>query len=127
MNPCLPAPPVPRTERGMSESIQWAVLLPVLLLGVLGIIQAGIVLHARTAAHHAALAGAEAQSLSGQGSGVAERVARDVASQAGLLDVQVRVGGAGQVAVDVEARVDSFFPIGPRTVHAHAEMPREEP
>lgn len=127
MNPCLPAPPVPRTERGMSESIQWAVLLPVLLLSVLGIIQAGIVLHARTAAHNAALAGAEAQSLAGQGSGVADRVAREVAGQAGLLDVQVRVGGGSQVAVDVEGRVDGFFPVGPRTVRAHAEMPREEP
>jgi hypothetical protein len=36
-----------RDERGLSESVQWAVLWPALMLVTLGIIQAGIFLHGR--------------------------------------------------------------------------------
>jgi hypothetical protein len=36
-----------RDERGLSESVQWAVLWPALMLLTLGIIQAGIFLHGR--------------------------------------------------------------------------------
>ncbi|MDN5565044.1 MAG: pilus assembly protein, partial [Luteococcus sp.] len=61
-------------ERGLSESLQWAVLLPVVMLTVLGIIQSGIWLHGRSVAANAALAGAEAQALSGAGGGTGARV-----------------------------------------------------
>lgn len=120
--------PGSRTERGMSESVQWAVLTPVVLLAILGLIQTGIWLHGRTAAANAALAGAEAQSLSGASGGAGERVARRVAEQAGLLDVQVNVGrGQREVSVEVSARVDSFFTVGQTRVHSRAVMPQEEP
>ena len=46
--------PVPRrTERGLSESVQLAVVWPVLLLLTLGIIQSGVWLHARNVAERA--------------------------------------------------------------------------
>ena len=42
------------SERGVSESTQWALLIPVVMLVVLGTIQAGIWLYARTVAGQAA-------------------------------------------------------------------------
>lgn len=114
-------------ERGLSESLQWAVLMPLLMLAVLGIIQSGIWLHGRSVVANAALAGAEAQALSGAGGGTGARVAREVAERGGLRDVQVEVGGGRDVAVTVSGRVDSFFTAGRSTVSARAEMPREMP
>ncbi|MFZ2261164.1 TadE-like protein [Luteococcus japonicus] len=114
-------------ERGLSESLQWAVLLPVVMLTVLGIIQSGIWLHGRSVAANAALAGAEAQALSGAGGGTGARVAREVAEHGGLREVQVQVGGGRDVSVAVTARVDTFFDLGRSRVIAHAEMPRELP
>ena len=46
------------SERGLADSLQWAVLVPALLGLVLGTIQTGIWLHGRTVASDAALAAA---------------------------------------------------------------------
>lgn len=116
-----------RDQRGLSESVQWAVLMPLLLLMVLGISHAGIWLHGRTVATQAALAGAEAQSLAGASAGVAERVAGTVATDGGLREVAVSSHRSGdEVVVDVRARVDSFSPWGPTGVRSRATMPLEE-
>ncbi|MEL4356530.1 hypothetical protein AAEX62_01260 [Luteococcus sp. H154] len=77
---------------------------------------------------HAALAGAETAALAGDGGGSGERVAREVAEQAGLREVSVAIGGgATEVSVQVSGRVDSFFGPGRSTVKAQAVMPREGP
>ena len=47
------------SERGSSESTQWALLIPALMLVVLGTIQAGVWLHGRNVAAQAASAAAE--------------------------------------------------------------------
>lgn len=108
--------------------MQWAVLTPLLLLVVLGGIQTGIVLHGRSVAANAALAGAQAQSLAGAGSGEAQRVAEEVATDGGLRDVRVQVSQDTSVEVDVEARADDFAGLpGLSTIHAHAAAPVEEP
>lgn len=115
-----------RAQRGLSESVQWAVLTPLLLLVVLGIVHSGIWLHGRNVAANAALAGAEAQSLSGAGSDVGGSVARDVAQRGGLRDVQVSSSrSGGEVVVVVTGRVDSFYSLGTTEVSSRAEMPEE--
>ncbi|MEL4504766.1 TadE/TadG family type IV pilus assembly protein [Luteococcus sp. H138] len=115
-------------ERGLSESVQWAVLMPLVLLAILGLIQSGIWLHGRSAAANAALAGAEAQALHHAAGGTGERVAREVAEGAGLLDVRVAVAaGPQEVSVEVTGRVDTFFVIGTTQVRSRAVMPQEGP
>jgi len=115
-------------ERGLSESVQWAVLAPLVLLALLGVVHAGILLHGRSVATNAALAGAEAQALSGATAGVGERVAREVAQGNGLREVQVATGTRdGEVWVQVRGRVDSFLAGRPSRVDSTAWMPREAP
>ncbi|GAA1390735.1 TadE/TadG family type IV pilus assembly protein [Luteococcus peritonei] len=117
-----------RTQRGLSESVQWAVLAPALLLVVLGLVHGGIWLHGRTVAAQAALAGAEAQAVAGAGSGIAEGIASQVAAEGGLKDIQVSSGRSGdEVVVEVRGRVDSFIPSGLTQVQSRAWMPAEEP
>ena len=47
-----------RSERGVSESVQWTLILPALLLCVLGLIQAGIIIYAHLVTQEAANAAA---------------------------------------------------------------------
>ncbi|WP_420176305.1 TadE/TadG family type IV pilus assembly protein [Luteococcus sp. OSA5] len=110
----------------MSESVQWTILLPLLMLMVLGVVQAAIVLYGRSVAAAAALAGAEAQALAGAHANVASQVARDVAEQGGLRDVRISVDRDADITVQVAARVDTFWDIGPTQVNGRAVMPREE-
>ena len=98
--------------------------MPLVMLAILGLVQAGIVLHGRTVAANAALAGAEAEALAGRG-GVAGQVAREVAEEGGLRDVDVHVTPGRDVLVRVDGRVDSFFP-GRSRVSARAAMPKEQ-
>ena len=114
--------------RGLSESVQWAVLTPVVLFVLLGGIHAGIVLHGRTVAANAALAGAEAQALAGASEGVGARVAREVAEQGGLRSVEVSTASPpGAVSVRVDGRVSSFLPGALDAVHGSGEQPVEVP
>ena len=45
-----------RGERGITDSVQWAILLPVILLTVFGILQVGLWAHGTTVATNAAIA-----------------------------------------------------------------------
>ena len=49
----------PRSDRGVSESVQYALIWPVLMLATLGIIQSGIWLYSRNVALRAAIAAAD--------------------------------------------------------------------
>lgn len=112
----------------MSESVQWTLIAPVVLLAVLGLVQVGSWLHARNAAASAALAGAETQSWADAAQGSGAAVAERIASQAGLREVVVRVEqSGGLVAVEVTGRADSFFPIGLTRVRSRALQPMERP
>lgn len=114
--------------RGLSESVQWALLAPLVVLAVLGLVQSGIWLHARDAATSAALAGAETQALSGSGSGMGPVAARRVAEQGGLREVEVVVVRVGdQIRCTVSGRVDGISMLGRTRVDASAMHPLEEP
>lgn len=111
----------------MSESVQWSLLLPVVLLAVLGLIQTGLWLHARDIAAAAALAGAEAEALADAPHGTGLQVAERVALASGLREVRVRTsGGPHEVRVEVSGRADGFLPLGQLTVRAEAVQPRED-
>jgi Flp pilus assembly protein TadG len=109
-----------RDERGLSESVQWAVLWPALMLLTLGIIQAGIFLHGRNVAQRAA--------RGSYGSAAdAQHLAANIATSAGLKDISVRVQRSGTtVSADVSATAPMIFDLrlGRLTETASAPLER---
>lgn len=115
-------PPV-KDERGLSESTQWALVLPALLAVVLGLVQTGVWLHGRTIASQAAGAAADAAAL---GRPIDEAAAA-IASRGGLIDVTIQTSqDGGTVTVTVSGRVPAFFDLGQGQVSGHAVVPLEE-
>jgi Flp pilus assembly protein TadG len=91
-----------RDERGLSESVQYAVIWPVLLLTTLGIIQTGIWVHGHNVALRAAQAGADIARGTSGSAGEAESLSAGIARSGGLSQVQVGVTrGAATVEVTV--------------------------
>ena len=112
-------------ERGLAESTQWAVVVPVLLALVLGLVQVGIWLHGRSVAGQAAAAAAD-RFAGSDDSAAAEAVARGVAERGGLAEVAVRASAAGElVTVTVSGRMPVFFDVGQSWVSESAVLPRE--
>jgi Flp pilus assembly protein TadG len=97
-----------RDERGLSESVQWAVLWPALMLVTLGIIQAGIFLHGRNVAQRAATAAVDAARGSYGSTADAQHLATSVASSGGLKNISVRVSRTGNT---VNATVSGTAPM----------------
>jgi Flp pilus assembly protein TadG len=115
-----------RDERGVSESVQWAVLWPVLMLVTLGIIQAGIFLHGRNVAQRAATAAVDAARGSCGSATDAERLADAIANSGGLTEVSVRVQRTGAVVnVDVSGYAPMIFDLDLGGVTATATAPLE--
>jgi len=115
-----------RDERGVSESVQWAVLWPVLMLVTLGIIQAGIFLHGRNVAQRAATAAVDAARGSYGSATDAEHLAEAIASSGGLTEVSVRVQRTGAVvSVDVSGYAPMIFDLDLGGVTATATAPLE--
>jgi Flp pilus assembly protein TadG len=115
-----------RDERGVSESVQWAVLWPVLMLVTLGIIQAGIFLHGRNVAQRAATAAVDAARGSYGSATDAERLADAIANSGGLTEVSVRVQRTGAVVnVDVSGYAPMIFDLDLGGVTATATAPLE--
>ncbi len=116
----------PNHERGMSESVSWALLVPVIMLCLLGLIQGAIWVNGRTVATNAALAAAESQALLGAGSGDGERVALEIAVGGGLEGVTVGVTrSSGLVTVAVSGHVQSLVGGDLFSVQARASRPVE--
>lgn len=115
-----------RDERGLAESTQWVVVVPVLLALVLGLVQVGVWLHGRSVASSAAAAGADR--MAGGGSRQdAEAVARAIASAGGLLDVSLDATERdGLVTVSVSGSTQVFFDVGQSRVIERAVLPAEE-
>jgi len=110
----------------MSESVQWAVLGTALLLGVLGLTEAGLMLHGRTVAVSAALAGAQAQAQLNAKATAGAAVATDIAITGGLSDVQVTVVRSSvSVTLRVDASVPSFIGWAVPRVRAESTHPLE--
>lgn len=111
-------------QRGFSESTQWAILTPVVLLLVLGLVQLGVWLHARTVAGEAAATVADLQAA---GLSEAQAAGQRVATRGGLQAVNI-VTETGQdvVIVTVSARAPLFFDVGQGVITERAVSPREQ-
>src|SRR5215218_5550123 len=91
-----------RSERGLSESVQYALIWPVLMLATLGIIQSGIWLHGRNVALRAASAAADAAA-----------VATRIAESGGLKQISVTVHrGPTSVTATVQAQAALILDLG---------------
>ena len=115
-----------RDERGLSESVQWAVLWPALLLVTLGIIQTGIFLHGRNVAQRAATAAVDAARGSYGSPTDAEHLAETIAGSGGLTHVSVRVQRTGvAVSADVSGYAPMIFDLDLGRITATAAAPLE--
>lgn len=114
------------SERGVSESIQWALLIPALMLVVLGTIQAGVWLHGRNVASQAAAAAAEQVAWDRGSDGDAAAMGRRIAEAGGLVGATVRIERSpGAVRAVVTARAPLIVDLGLGAVSEHAVMPME--
>ena len=115
-----------RDERGLSESVQWAVLWPLLMLLSLGIIQAGIFLHGRNVAQRAATAAVDAARGSYGSAGEAEQLGATIAGSGGLRNISVRVRRTGStVTADVTAYPPMIFDLDLGRINETAAAPLE--
>jgi Flp pilus assembly protein TadG len=115
-----------RSERGLSESLQWTLLAPVFALCLLALIEGVLWLNARTVVTEAAFAAAEAQAAYGTRGEVAAPVASRVAQAGGLRNPQVAVSNDSTwVRVSVSAQSVGFVGWFPTTVTATATRPKE--
>lgn len=116
-----------RPDRGMSGSVQWAILIPVILLTVLGAIQVGLWAYGRTVASHAAIAAAEEAALLGASEADARALGTEIASGGGLTDIQVQlVVDANNARATVRGRMPTFVDLGQTRVSEQATRPREQ-
>ncbi|WP_157676978.1 TadE family protein [Auraticoccus monumenti] len=111
----------------MTESVQWALVIPVVLAILLAAVQVATWAHGRHTVRHAAAAAAEAASVSrGSPERDARSAATSVAGAGGLHSVEVLVTTRpDRVEVVTRARVDLIVDLGLSTVTARAEAPRE--
>jgi Flp pilus assembly protein TadG len=113
-------------ERGLSSSTQLAVVLPLLLLLTLGIVEAGLWLHARNVAQRAATAAVDVARGSYGTAGDGEQRGRDLAAAAGLTDVVVHVDrGPARVTANVSAHATLVLDLGLGRIEETASGPRE--
>jgi hypothetical protein len=115
-----------RNERGLSQSVQYAVILPTLMMTTLGIIQAGVWIHGHDVALRAANGAADvARGSYGTTEGARDMAGR-LASAGGLDDVQVTVTrGGARVDITVSARAPLFFDVGFARITETASVPLE--
>jgi Flp pilus assembly protein TadG len=117
-------------QRGMSESVQWTLLMPVFIACLLALVQCAIWLNARSAAVEAAFAAAEVAAEQG-GSwetkvGAATQTADRMLTDAGLNDTSISVwASSGLVTVQVSGTTDSFISWLSTQVSATASRPIE--
>lgn len=118
---------MPRPDRGMSGSVQWAILVPVLLFTILGAIQAGLWMYGRTVASHAAIAAAEEAALIGATEADARALGSEIAIGGGLTDIAVHlVIDANNARATVSGRMPTFVDLGQTQVSEQATRPREQ-
>ncbi len=111
-------------QRGISESTQWALLTPLVMLLTLGLVQLGVWLNARTVAGEAAATVAD---LMAAGSPGASAAGERVAAAAGLQEVAISaMRDGGLIVVTVSGRVPIFLDIGQGRIAERAVLPAEE-
>ncbi|MDI9627813.1 MAG: TadE/TadG family type IV pilus assembly protein [Acidobacteriota bacterium] len=93
------------------ESTQLAVLLPLLLLSLFAVVQAGIWLAGRSTVQQAAMAAAEQAAFADANPANAKRVAAEFAARGGLTGVSVELTTTDtSINVRVAAQVSSLLP-----------------
>ena len=115
-----------RDEHGLSESVQWAILWPLLMLVTLGIIQAGIFLHGRNVAQRAATGAVDVARGSYGTAADAQHIAEAIASSGGLKHLSVRVQRTGTTAsADVSGDAPMIFDLSLGRITETATAPLE--
>jgi hypothetical protein len=110
----------------VSESTQWAILLPALLLLILGMVQLGVWLYSRTVASQAAAAIADLRATGPAAEGAARLAGERIAARGGLQQVEITVTADGDhLVVTVSGRAPLFFDVGQGLVVEHAVLPLE--
>ena len=116
----------PRGQRGASESVQFALVWPVLLLVTLGLIQAGIWLHARNVAQRVVTAAVDTVRGSAGTVGQAQELGLDLAAAGGLGEVSLDVvRGPTTATATVAADAPLILDLGFGRLHASASAPLE--
>lgn len=116
----------PSRERGLTESTQLAILIPIIMTSLFALIQAGIWFHGRAVAQSAAMATAERAAILTTQHQDAVAVGTDIATDGGLRDVDVTVTDSGDlVTADVSATVPMVLPGPWQAVHASANRYQE--
>jgi Flp pilus assembly protein TadG len=118
-----------RRDESGSAVVEFAVVIPMLMLVVLGVLQVGLALHVRSTITSAAAEGARVAAVSGGDTEAGVRRTRQALS-ASLADGVVESvtarrtasGGVATVDVEVRARLPLVGLLGPSTlvVHGHA-------
>jgi Flp pilus assembly protein TadG len=118
--------PIGGRERGLTNSLQFAVIVPALMLATFGLIQVGLWLHARNVAAEAVTAAADvARSYDGDPA-AATQAARRIAAVGGLTDVALTVSRQPtSVSVTMVARPPVIFDLGLGRITETATAPLE--
>lgn len=116
----------PRDERGLTESVQFALIWPLLVLLTLGIIQTGLWLHGRNVAQRAATAATGVARGSYGDPAEARQLATSLARAGGLTDVNVDLSmGVREVTVSVSAAAPAILDVGLGRIRESASAPKE--
>ncbi|HEY9290528.1 MAG TPA: TadE family protein [Microlunatus sp.] len=122
----LPAGWLARDQRGLSTSVQFAVLAPLLMLCTLGVIQAGVWLHGRNVAAQAADTAADVARSYRSDQSAARAAALRVAEVGGLQDIRLSVRRSPDtVRVELTAKAPLIFDIGQHRITEIATAPVE--
>lgn len=115
-----------RGERGLSQSVQYALIFPALMLCTLGIIQAGMWVYGRHVASEAAHAAVDVARSAHADAGSARTAALRIAAVGGLSQTSVLVErGPAEVRVAVSAQVPVILDLGLGRVTESAAAPVE--
>lgn len=100
-----------RGERGGSNAIAAALLLPAVLIAILSAVQAGVWLNGRNATLAAAETAAEAERLAGARPGAGSQAASGIGAQAGVAITTTVTRNATQVTATATGTQEMFIPI----------------
>lgn len=112
-------------QRGVAESTQWAILLPLLLTLVLGLIQLGVWLYSRTAAAQAAATVADLRASGSEES--ARQAGLRIAQAGGLQQVEITIAQRGnRLQVTVSGAAPLPVLLGDPMISEVAVLPLEQ-
>ncbi len=113
-------------QRGLSGSLQWALLIPVVLLCLLGSIEWAMSARGQSAANEAAWTAAEAVAVIRGSKAQAKSAALDVARRGGLHDAATNIScSATTCRVTVSGTVPSLIPMTRPPITATVSLPLE--